>query len=63
MGTGEGDYEESWLVRGESAAGWERFLAELLDMALASTSGPDPQPSQEEVESVFRAVTASYDGQ
>ena len=52
MGMSEGDHEESWPVRGESAAGWERFLAELLDMALASPRAPEPQPSKEEVESV-----------
>ena len=59
MWMGEGDFEERWRqLHGESPAGWEQVLAEQLDRALSRTS--EPQPSDEEVESVFRAVVASY---
>lgn len=33
---------------------------ELIERALALFPAPEPQPSMEEVESVFRSVTASY---
>ena len=62
MWMSEEECEEPWLGRGESAAGWERHLAELLDRALTSPSAPEPQPSDEEVESVFCPVMASYYG-
>jgi hypothetical protein len=61
MWMSEGDFEEQWRqLHGESPAGWEQVLAEHIDRALART--PEPQPSDEEVESVFRAVAASYYG-
>ena len=59
MWMGEGDFEERWrLLHGESPAGWEQILAEHTDLALAGT--PEPEPSGEEVESVFRAAVADY---
>ena len=37
-----------------------RSRRELVEKALAQFPAPEPQPSNEEVESVFRSVTASY---
>lgn len=55
------DYEERWRqLHGESPAGWEQVLAEHIARALARTA--EPQPSDVEVESVFRAAAASYYG-
>jgi hypothetical protein len=45
--------DESELERG-------RLRRELIERALARMPKPEPQPSREEVESVFRSVTASY---
>lgn len=45
--------EESKLERG-------RLRRELIEKALARFPPPEPQPSEEEVESVFRSVTAGY---
>lgn len=45
--------DESELERG-------RLRRELIERALAQFPPPEPHPSQEEVESVFRSVTASY---
>ena len=45
--------DESELERG-------RFRRELIERALARFPRPEPHPSEEEVESVFRSVTASY---
>jgi hypothetical protein len=45
--------EESTLERG-------RLRRELVEKALAQFPPPEPQPSEEEVESVFRSVTAGY---
>ena len=59
MWMSEGDFEELWQqLHGESPAGWEQVLAEQIDRALART--PEPQPSEEEVESVVRVVMGSY---
>ena len=38
-----------------------RLRRELIEKALAQFPPPGPHPSKEEVESVFRSVTASYD--
>ena len=62
MWISEGEWEEPWWGSGQSAAGWEQHLAELLSRALSGAPTTDPQPSREEVESVFRAVIASYEG-
>ena len=40
----------------------ERRLRELTELALSRLPAPEPQPSDEEVESVFRAVMVSYYG-
>ena len=45
--------DESELERG-------RLRRELIERALARFPAPEPHPSKEEVESVFRSVTASY---
>lgn len=45
--------DESELERG-------RLRRELIERALARFPPPAPRPSKEEVESVFRSVTASY---
>ena len=45
--------DESTLERG-------RRRRELIEKALAQFQRPDPHPSDEEVESVFRSVTAGY---
>ena len=45
--------DESELERG-------RLRRELIERALARFPRPEPHPSKEEVESVFRSVTASY---
>jgi hypothetical protein len=45
--------DESELERG-------RLRRELIEKALARFPPPGPRPSKEEVESVFRSVTASY---
>ena len=45
--------DESTLERG-------RLRRELIERALAQFPPPGPHPSEEEVESVFRSVTASY---
>src|ERR1041384_3358763 len=45
--------DESELERG-------RLRRELIERALAHFPRPEPHPSKEEVESVFRSVTASY---
>lgn len=45
--------DESELERG-------RRRRELIEKALAEMHTSEPQPSKEEVESVFRRVTASY---
>ena len=45
--------DESELERG-------RLRRELIERALARFPRPAPRPSEEEVESVFRSVTASY---
>lgn len=45
--------DESELERGH-------LRRELIERALAQFPPPEPQPSREEVESVFRSVTASY---
>jgi hypothetical protein len=45
--------DESELERG-------RLRRELIERALARFPPPEPRPSKEEVESVFRSVTASY---
>ncbi|MET0645790.1 MAG: hypothetical protein ABW208_04165 [Pyrinomonadaceae bacterium] len=45
--------DESTLERG-------RLRRELIEKALAQFPRPEPQPSEEEVESVFRSVTDSY---
>ena len=37
-----------------------RLRRELIERALAQFPPPEPQPSKEQVESVFRSVTASY---
>lgn len=37
-----------------------RLRRELIERALAQFPSPAPHPSKEEVESVFRSVTASY---
>ena len=37
-----------------------RLRRELIERALAAMPRSEPQPSKEEVESVFRSVTASY---
>lgn len=37
-----------------------RLRRELIEKALAQFPPPEPRPSNEEVESVFRSVTASY---
>ena len=48
-----GEPDESELERG-------RLRRKLIEKALAQFPPPEPQPSKEEVESVFRSVTASY---
>ena len=45
--------DESRLERG-------RLRRELIEKALARFPRPEPHPSEEEVESVFRSVTAGY---
>jgi hypothetical protein len=45
--------DESELERG-------RLRRDLIERALARFPTPEPHPSKEEVESVFRSVTASY---
>jgi hypothetical protein len=45
--------DESEVARG-------RLRREMIERALARFPRPEPQPSQEEVESVFRSVTATY---
>jgi hypothetical protein len=45
--------DESELERGRLRRG-------LIEKALAQFPLPEPRPSKEEVESVFRSVTASY---
>ena len=45
--------DESTLERG-------RLRRELIETALARFPRPQPQPTEEEVESVFRSVTAGY---
>jgi hypothetical protein len=45
--------DESELERG-------RLRRKLIEKALAQFPPPEPHPSEEEVESVFRSVTASY---
>ena len=45
--------DESELERG-------RLRRELIERALARFPPPEPRPSKEEVEFVFRSVTASY---
>ena len=45
--------DESELERG-------RLRRDLIERALARFPKPEPRPSEEEVESVFRSVTASY---
>ena len=37
-----------------------RLRRDLIERALARFPPPEPHPSEEEVESVFRSVTASY---
>ena len=60
MFTGEGESEEP-RRQDESGADWERLRRELMERALAKMPKPEPQPSNEEVESVFRAVVASHE--
>ena len=61
MWMSEGDFEERWRrLHWESPAGWEQVLAEHIDRALARP--PEQQPSDEEVDAVFRAVVANYYG-
>jgi hypothetical protein len=43
-----------------SAAGRGQFQKGLTERALAGPPTTEPRPSEEEVESVFRAVIASY---
>lgn len=50
---GRGEPEEPRLEQG-------RLRRELIEKALAQFPPPEPEPSREEVESVFRSVTASY---
>lgn len=45
---------------GEPAQGPWRPVREQVERALAMFPAPEPRPSKEEVESVFRSVTASY---
>ena len=45
--------DEAELERG-------RLRRKLIENALARFPRPEPRPSKEEVESVFRSVTASY---
>jgi hypothetical protein len=60
----EGGDEECW--RGgtrepdEPRSERGRLRRELIERALALFPPPEPHPSKEEVESVFRSVTASY---
>jgi hypothetical protein len=44
----------------ESLAEWERLLPGLTELWRVSVRSPEPQPSEEEVESVFRRVMSSY---
>lgn len=59
----DGD-EECWRGAGrepgEPELEWGRLRRELIERALAQFAPPEPRPSKEEVESVFRSVTASY---
>lgn len=56
--------EECWRVNSRAPDEAElergRLRRELTEKALAQFPPPEPQPSKEEVESVFRSVTASY---
>lgn len=56
--------EECWRgsTRGPDKSEMERgrHRRQLIEVALAKFPPPEPQPSEEEVESVFRSVTASY---
>jgi hypothetical protein len=44
----------------ESEAERARHRRKLIEKALAQFPQPEPQPSKEEVESVFRSVMSSY---
>ena len=44
----------------ESELERSRLRRDLIERALARFPKPEPHPSKEEVESVFRSVTASY---
>jgi CRISPR/Cas system-associated protein Csm6 len=44
----------------ETEAGRARHRRELIEKALAQFPQPEPQPSEEEVESVFRSVMSTY---
>ena len=46
--------------REDDVSAQERRLREMTARALARLPAPEPRPSDEEVESVFRALVASY---
>jgi hypothetical protein len=60
----KGEDEESWRSSPreplESELERGRHRRELIERALAQFPPLEPQPSKEEVESVFRSVTASF---
>ena len=64
MWMGEGEFEERYRCdpreQGESLARWERLLPGLTELWRVSVRSPEPQPSEEEVESVFRTVMSSW---
>ena len=62
MGKGEGEGRplRDRRERGESLARWERLLPGLTELWRVSVRSPEPQPGEEEVESVFLKVMASY---
>jgi hypothetical protein len=54
------EWRSSQHDRRESELEQGRLRRELIERALAQFPPPEPQPSKEEVESVFRSVTASF---
>lgn len=58
---GDEEFRQSGLHEpGESTLERGRLRRKQIEKALARFPRPEPRPSEEEVESVFRSVTAGY---